>query len=76
MGEFTPAPVQPVVRIEALEALDIRVGTIERVEDVAHSDKLMKLTVHFGDIHERFLPGSRKSAKTRERSKAGRHCLL
>jgi len=30
MSEFTPAPVKPTVAITALEALDIRAGTIER----------------------------------------------
>jgi len=43
MSEFTPAPVKPVVGIEALEALDIRVGTIERVEEIPGSEKLMRL---------------------------------
>lgn len=46
MTDFRPAPVKPVVSIAALEALDIRVGTIERVEEVPRSEKLMKLTVN------------------------------
>jgi hypothetical protein len=45
MSDLTPAPLKPIVGIAAVEALDIRVGTIERVEDVSHSDKLMKLIV-------------------------------
>jgi len=49
MAEFTPAAVKPTVGVEALDALDIRVGTIERVGDVPLSEKLMKLTVNFGD---------------------------
>jgi tRNA-binding protein len=60
MGEFTPAPVKPVVGIEALEALDIRVGAIQRVEEVAGSDKLMKLTVNFGDHSRTILAGIKK----------------
>ena len=60
MNEFTPAPVKPLVTIEALEALDIRVGTIERVEEVARSEKLMKLTVNFGDHTRTILAGIRK----------------
>lgn len=60
MNEFTPAPVKPLVTIEALEALDIRVGTIERVEAVARSEKLMKLTVNFGDHTRTILAGIRK----------------
>src|SRR5258708_35046833 len=60
MSEFTPAPIKPVVGIAALEALDIRVGTIERVEDVSRSDKLMKLTVNFGDHSRTILAGIKK----------------
>jgi methionine--tRNA ligase beta chain len=60
MNEFVPAPVKPVVPIPALEALDIRVGTIERVEEVPRSDKLMRLTVNFGDHSRVILAGMRK----------------
>jgi len=34
MNEFTPASIKPLVGIAVLEALDIRVGTIERVEQI------------------------------------------
>ena len=57
MSEFIPAPVKPIVPFSALEALDIRVGTIERVEEVPRSEKLMKLTVNFGDHTRTILAG-------------------
>jgi tRNA-binding protein len=60
MQEFTPAPVKPIVPIAALEALDIRVGTIEKVEDVPRSDKLARLVVNFGDHSRTILAGIRK----------------
>jgi tRNA-binding protein len=60
MSGFVAAPVKPVVGIEALEALDIRVGKIERVEEVPHSDKLMKLTVNFDDHSRTILAGIKK----------------
>jgi methionine--tRNA ligase beta chain len=60
MSEFTPAPVKQTVGIEALEALDIRVGKIERVEEVPRSEKLMKLTVNFGDHSRTILAGMKK----------------
>ena len=44
-----PAPVKPLVSIEDLEKLDIRVGTILSVEDVAGSNKLVQMKVDFGD---------------------------
>jgi tRNA-binding protein len=43
-----------------LEALDIRVGTIQKVEEVARSEKLMKLTVSFGGHTRSILAGIKK----------------
>ena len=60
MSEFAAAPIKPLVSVEALEALDIRVGTIERVEEVPRSDKLMKMTANFGDHSRTILAGIRK----------------
>jgi tRNA-binding protein len=57
---FMPAPIKPLVNIAALDALDIRVGTIERAEPVPHSEKLMRLIVHFGDHTRTILAGIRK----------------
>jgi tRNA-binding protein len=75
MSDFTPAAVKPTVRIEALEALDIRVGTIERVEDVPPSDKLMKLTVNFGD-HSRTILAGIKKERENPREIEGRQALF
>jgi hypothetical protein len=49
MNHFAPAPTKPIIAIADLDKLDIRVGMIESVEFVAGSDKLVKLTVEFGD---------------------------
>jgi tRNA-binding protein len=67
--------VKPVVGIEALEALDIRVGTIEQVEDVARSEKLMKLTVNFGD-HKRAILAGIKKERANPREIEGRQALF
>jgi tRNA-binding protein len=75
MSEFTPAPVKPIAAIAALEALDIRVGTIERVEDVARSEKLMKLTVNFGDRSRTILAGIKKEREN-PREIEGRQALF
>ena len=55
-----PAPVKPNVTIDDLQKLDIRVGTIESVEDVAGSEKLVKLTVSFGDHRRTILAGMKQ----------------
>jgi tRNA-binding protein len=57
---MTPAPVKPTVPFAALEALDIRVGTIERVEDVPKSAKLVRLVVNFGDRRRTVLAGMKQ----------------
>jgi tRNA-binding protein len=53
-NHFTPAPIKATVSRDDVEKLDVRVGTIERVDDVPKSNKLLKLTVNFGD-HTRFV---------------------
>jgi len=75
MPEFIPAPVKAMVAIAALEALDIRVGTIERVEELPRSDKLMKLTVNFGDHSRTILAGIKKERST-PREIEGRQALF
>jgi tRNA-binding protein len=75
MSEFIPAPVKSSVGIEALDALDIRVGTIGRVEEVPGSDKLMKLTVNFGD-HSRTILAGIKKERENPRAIEGRQALF
>jgi len=55
-----PAPVKPNATIEDLEKLDIRVGTIESVDDVPGSTKLVKLVVDFGDHARTILAGMKQ----------------
>jgi tRNA-binding protein len=55
-----PAPVKQNVTIEELQKLDIRVGTIEAVDDVESSNKLVKLRVNFGDHTRSILAGLKK----------------
>ena len=57
---MTPAPVKPTVSISTLEALDLRVGTIETVADVPGSGKLVRLVVDFGDHRRTILAGMKK----------------
>ena len=55
-----PAPLKPPVALDLLEKLDIRVGTILAVEDVAGSNKLVKLSVDFGDHRRQVLAGMKQ----------------
>ncbi|MCB0206424.1 MAG: tRNA-binding protein, partial [Anaerolineae bacterium] len=54
------APIKPTISPELLNQIDIRVGTIERVEDVPRSDKLVKLRVNFGDFQRTVLVGMKQ----------------
>ena len=59
-NDFVPAPLKETVAFDAVERLDVRVGTIESVEEVKGSDKLLKLTVSFGDHRRAILAGMKK----------------
>jgi len=72
---FKPAPIKPIVAFAALEALDIRVGTVQKVEEVARSEKLMKLTVSFGDRTRSILAGMKKEREN-PREIEGRQALF
>lgn len=51
------APVKSNISIDILDKVDIRVGTIKLVEDVEKSDKLVKLSVDFGEFTRTILVG-------------------
>jgi tRNA-binding protein len=51
------APVKPTITIDVLDQVDIRVGTIVGVDDVAGSKKLLKLNVDFGDFSRTIVAG-------------------
>jgi tRNA-binding protein len=51
------APIKPIVPYDVFEKIDIRVGTIERVEDIKGADKLVRLVVDFGDHKRTILAG-------------------
>jgi tRNA-binding protein len=54
---MTPAPIKPVVSVDDLAKLDIRVGTIRDVLDIPDSKKLVRLVVSFGDHNRTILAG-------------------
>ena len=70
-----PAPVKPPVALDVLNQLDIRVGTIESVTDVAGSDRLVALRVDFGD-HKRTIVAGLKQERANPREIEGRQALF
>lgn len=75
MSDFTPAPVKPVVSLSALEAVDIRLGTIRAVVDVPASRKLVALTVSFGD-HTRTILAGLKQERAEPQALVGTQALF
>lgn len=51
------AEVKPNIKLDDLDKIDVRVGTIMSVEDVEKSNKLLKLTVDFGNFSRTILVG-------------------
>jgi len=54
------APIKPLIGQEDLEKLDIRVGRITQVTDIAGSDKLVSLAVDFGGFQRRIVVGMKQ----------------
>jgi methionine--tRNA ligase beta chain len=52
--------VKANINLDVLDQVDIRVGTIVSVEDIEKSDKVLKLTVDFGDFTRIILAGLKK----------------
>lgn len=72
---FKPATVKGTISIDVFEKLDIRVGRIERVDDVETSEKLVRLTVDFGD-HKRTVVAGMKKERENPKEIEGRQALF
>lgn len=72
---MTPAPIKPTITIELLNQVDIRVGTIEMVNDVAGADKLVALRVNFGD-HSRTIVAGLKQERADPGEIVGKQALF
>lgn len=70
-----PAPIKKTISFEDFEKLDIRAGTITAVEDVPNSNKLMKLSVDFGD-HTRSILAGIKQERPDPREIEGKQALF
>ena len=73
--ESSAAPIKSKISMSDVEKIDIRVGTIVSVEDVAGSDKLLRLAVDFGD-HRRSILAGMKQEREDPREIEGRQALF
>ena len=67
--------MKPTIALSDLDKIDIRVGTIISVDDVAGSDKLVKLTVAFGD-HQRTILAGMKQERANPKEIEGKQALF
>lgn len=57
ISEMKAAPIKPTVSYDVFDKIDIRIGKIERVEDVQGAEKLVRLIVDLGDHKRKILAG-------------------
>ncbi len=72
---MTVAPIKSTISLDALNQIDVRVGTIEAVEDVPGSDKLLQLRVNLGD-HIRTIVAGMKQERENPQEIVGRQALF
>ena len=70
-----PSAVKPLISIEVLNQLDVRVGTIAAVDDIPGSDKLVALKVDFGD-HQRVIVAGIKQERSQPKEIEGKQALF
>jgi tRNA-binding protein len=75
-NDFKPAAIKPAVSLADLDKLDIRIGTIELVEDVPASEKLVRMRVDLGDHKRTILAGMKKERKHPKSELEGRQALF
>ncbi|MHB1440391.1 MAG: tRNA-binding protein [Cuniculiplasma sp.] len=74
-NDFKQPEMKPLVSLDDLEKLDIRVGLVEKVEEVENSRKLIRLTVNFGD-HRRNILSAMKNDRDNIKEIEGKQCLF
>jgi tRNA-binding protein len=75
MTSIEPAPIKDTIDFATFEKIDIRVGTIRAVDEVEGSNKLVKLTVDFGD-HTRSILAGLKQEREDPREIEGKQALF
>jgi tRNA-binding protein len=75
-NDFKPAAIKPTISMADLDKLDIRVGTIELVEDVPASEKLVRMRVDFGDHKRTILVGMKQERLDAKSEVEGKQALF
>ncbi|MBT8371747.1 MAG: tRNA-binding protein [Desulfobacterales bacterium] len=72
---MNPASIKPVISFKEFEKIDIRIGTIESVEEIKGSRKLVRLIVDFGN-HKRNILAGLKQERTDPKEIEGLQALF
>jgi len=75
MEQINNAPVKSLIPHDIIEKIDIRIGTIERVEDIPGADKLVRLIVDLGD-HRRTILAALKQERENPGEIEGKQALF
>ena len=70
-----PASIKEQITVDELNRVDIRVGTIEAVQDIPSSERLVSLMVDFGD-HKRTIVAGLKQERADPREVEGKQTLF
>src|SRR5262249_30496197 len=70
-----PAPIKEQITAAEIDRIDIRVGTIEAVEDIPASKNLVRLQVDFGD-HKRTIVAGLKQERADPTEVRGKQALF
>jgi tRNA-binding protein len=70
------ATVKANINFNVFGKVDIRVGMIELVEDIPGSEKLVRLTVDFGDHKRKILVGLKKERRDPKAEIEGKQALF
>lgn len=66
---------KPLIASDLMDKIDVRVGTIERVESIPNSQRLVRLIVDFG-THKRKILAGMKNERENPREIEGRQALF
>ena len=72
---MTPIPIKPLIDLQLLDQIDVRVGTIEVVAPMEGTDRLVQLRVRFGD-HTRTIVAGLKLERSDAREIQGKQALF
>jgi len=75
MEQINNTPVKSLIPYDIIEKIDIRIGTIERVEDIPGADKLVRLIVDLGD-HKRTILAALKQERENPGEVEGKQALF